>query len=214
MYKRLSRPPGHVKGGAKPGQREGTWRMWKSKYRVVVSALLVATLLVVVTLHSTSRLTPALGSSSTILSGNGLNVPKGMAVVGTQVWVANAGNSTISRFNQDGTSAGNPLSGNGLNGPRGGAVVNSQVWIPNTSNSTISLFNTSGTSAGGPLSGNGLDGPEAAAVIGGAQVWVPNYGGNSVSVFSLAGTSAGTPLSGNGLTNPHAVAAVGAQVWV
>jgi hypothetical protein len=39
--------------------------------------------------------------------------------------VSNHGNSTLSLFNLDGTSAGSPLAGNGLNQPHGIAAVGS-----------------------------------------------------------------------------------------
>src|SRR5207237_149019 len=151
--------------------------------RVIGTGLVVAWLcmLVAAVLGSPIRVRPTTASTTTstlaALSGNGLNVPKGIAVVGSQVWVANNGTSTLSRFNQDGTSAGSPLSGNGLTGPRSGAVVNPQVWIPNLNNSTISLFNTNGTSAGSPLTGNGLNAPEGTPPVG-TQVWVANNNAN------------------------------------
>jgi hypothetical protein len=92
---------------------------------------------------ATASNTPVPGGTPVALatvSGNSLSTPKGIAQVGTQVWVANNATSTISRFNQDSTPAGSPLSGNGLSGPRAGVAVNSQVRIPNYNNGTLSLF--------------------------------------------------------------------------
>jgi hypothetical protein len=74
------------------------------------------------------------------VSGNSLSTPKGIAQVGSQVWVANNATNTISRFNQDGTQADSPLSGNGLNRPYGMAVVGSQVWVANAGTNTISRW--------------------------------------------------------------------------
>src|SRR6266702_1117349 len=156
--------------------------------RINGTGLVIAWLctLVAAVLGSPIRVLPTTASTSApialaTLSGNGLNVPKGIAVVGTQVWVANNGTSTISRFNQDGTSAGTPLSGNGLNSPYGIAMVGAQVWVSNHGNNTISLFTPNGTSAGSPLSGNGLNGPRGGAAMG-SPVWIPNYNNSTLSL--------------------------------
>jgi acid phosphatase type 7 len=147
------------------------------------------------------------------ISGNGLSSPTGIAAVGTQVWVANTGNNTISRFNQDGTSAGAVLSGNGVSAPYGIASVNGQAWVINRNANTISRFNSDGTSAGSALSGNGLSSPEGIGMAVG-QVWVSNDGTGTVSRFNLDGSSAGAALSGNGLNHPRGPGVAGAHVWV
>src|SRR2546423_9864629 len=117
--------------------------------RTALSALvmttLVASLLGAAALRATGRVAPALAATSVttlpVLSGNGLNGPKGIAAVGAQVWVANNGNSSISLFNPDGTSAANPISGNGLSSPYGLAVSGAQRRLVKSAPSTISRFN-------------------------------------------------------------------------
>jgi DNA-binding beta-propeller fold protein YncE len=80
-----------------------------------------------------------------------------MTTVGTQVWVINRDNNTISLFNLDGTVAGTPLSGNGLNGPYRVTVAGTQVWVVNNDGNSVSQFHVDGTPvSGSPLSGNGL----------------------------------------------------------
>jgi DNA-binding beta-propeller fold protein YncE len=148
-----------------------------------------------------------------IVKGNGLNAPSGVAIVSSRVWVANVGNNTISEFTLTGGTAASPLSGNGLNAPYAMAVVGTQVWVVNQGNNTISRFNTDGTSAGAVLTGNGLSAPEGIAVIG-SQVWVSNDGNNTISRFTTSGGSAGSALSGNGLARPRNPALIGTQVWV
>jgi len=60
------------------------------------------------------------GSPNPIV-GNGINDPRGIAVVGSEVWVANVGfpGNFISIFNFDGTAGTgiNPISGNNMNNP-------------------------------------------------------------------------------------------------
>src|SRR2546423_6869793 len=166
--------------------------------RTALSALLMTTLLAsllgAAALRATGRVAPALGATSVttlpVLSGNGLNGPKGIAAVGAQVWVANNGNSSISLFNPDGTSAGNPISGNGLSSPYGLAVVGAQVWLVNPTTSGISRFNPDGRSAGAGLTGNGPSRAKGISVVG-IQVWVSN-GHNTIHLFNPDCSSAGS----------------------
>src|ERR1035437_2669700 len=149
--------------------------------------------------------------------GNGLNAPRGIAVVGTQVWVADYGAASISRFNLDGSAYGAALSGNGLYGPWGIVVVGTEVWVANN-NSTISRFNLDGTVySGGNIAThfNGLNGPRCMAVVG-SQVWVTNGDiPGTISRFNTDGTAyGGGNLSGNGMSNITGIAVVGSTVWV
>lgn len=133
-------------------------------------------------------------SAGSYYSGNGLNFPWSLAVVGSTVWVSN-NNNTVSLFDFSGGSAGSPLSGNGLNIPKAVRVIDTLVWVLNNGNNTISLFNTDGTSAGSPLSGNGLDNPQEMCIVD-DEVWVINAAGytvnqGTVSRFNFDGTSAG-----------------------
>jgi DNA-binding beta-propeller fold protein YncE len=102
-------------------------------------------------------------------------------VVNSQVWIPNLNNSTLSRFNADGTSTGSPLSGNGLNAPEEATPIGTQIWVANNNANAVSLFNADGTSAGSPLTGNGLNQPHGIAAVGNNQVWVVNAGTNTIS---------------------------------
>ena len=86
------------------------------------------------------------------LTGNGLNGPHGISVVGQEVWITNSLNHTISRFKPDGTSAGSVISGNKLRNPIFIEVVNDKVWVGNTGSGnntySISRFNFDGSAAG------------------------------------------------------------------
>lgn len=146
-----------------------------------------------------------------------LNHPRGLAVVtgaptGTEVWVANYFENSLSRFHTDGTSAGAPITGNGLANPIGVAVVGSQVWVANYtdgSNGSISRFNLDGTSAGTAITGH-FSAPRGIAVINGSEVWV-SEGGNTVWVFNTSGTFLKSYSPGGQI---YGIAQVGSQVWL
>lgn len=160
-------------------------------------------------------------SISPVLSGNGMNGPKDMALVGNVIWVVNASANSISLFNPDGTTAGNQITGNGLAYPYGITTVpvssGTQVWVTNKNpiNNvfTISRFNPDGTIAGAVLSQNGLSYPKDMGVVGN-QVWISNSTTSTISRFNFDGTSAGKPITGNGLANPGGIAVVGNEAWV
>lgn len=129
------------------------------------------------------------GTINTSYSGNGLNGPQGVAVVGSQVWVVNNGNSTISRFNPDGTSAGAVLSGGGLTGLYGIMLNGTKVWVSSYS-SKIFVFNTDGTVGGSTItiSSNGGD-MALVSDVSGTYVWV-NLGNDTIQFLNTDGTSA------------------------
>lgn len=136
----------------------------------------------------------------------------GLAVVGSQVWLTNDINNSISRLNTDGTTATSDITGNGLNNPQQMAIVNSQVWVSNYDNNTISRFNQDGTSAGSVISGNGLNRPAGIVQVG-SYAWVANTGACQMSKFNLDGSSAGL-LSASICANPLALVVSGGSSYV
>src|SRR5205823_1187825 len=150
------------------------------------------------------------------ITGTSLSSPAGIGIVSSQsqVWVANDGNSTISRFNVNGTSAGTALTG--IANPRGGVVVSvngtQQAWVPSHAGSIYRL-DTNGNQVAATITGNSLDNVESLGLVG-SQIWAPDSGG-SVSTFNPDGSVAtGSPVTDGAFSDIHGVAQVGSQVWI
>ena len=147
----------------------------------------------------------------TTYSGNGLAGPNGLALVGDQVWVANAtnGNTTISRFNLDGTAAG-VLSDPSLSQPWSLCVAGDVVWVSNVGTRTISRFTMDGTFYD-VISLNTLGPPAVQNLIAvGSQVWLtaggsPGYG---IYRFNFDGSFVGPALSDAHGGNPFTLCLV------
>jgi streptogramin lyase len=151
-------------------------------------------------------------------SGNGMSAPGSVAVDNAgQVYVTNAGASTVSVF----TSAGTPrlltpILTAGLH-PKDAAVdINSNVWITNGGGSSVSEFSNTGVSAANsPFTGNGLSSPAGIAIDPNGNVWIADSGSKEVLAF----TTAGAPLSGSPFSFPNEVIPFGiaidgtADIW-
>jgi hypothetical protein len=143
-------------------------------------------------------------------SGGGLNSPQGIAADQSgNIWVANAGNSSVSEFSPAGTalSPSNGFTSGGINAPYALAVDQSgYVWVANSGNNTITklITGTNGTSYGNSTT---LSTPKGIAIDGSGNVWVSNSGNSTVSAFTTSGTAiTGSPFSGAGITTPVAIA--------
>ena len=145
-------------------------------------------------------------------TGGGLNQPNGIAVDGTgNIWTANQGGASISKFSTTGVAAAtNGYPNAGLSTPKGIAIDGlGNVWVANSGNNTVSEYN--GSTFSSP-SGGTLSTPTGIAIDSSNDVWVANNGNNSISEF-VSGT--GTQYPGGGLDNPLGIAldAFG-NVWV
>jgi streptogramin lyase len=145
-------------------------------------------------------------------TGGGLNQPNGIAVDGSgNVWTANQGGASISKFSTIGVAAAtNGYPNAGLSAPKGIAIDGlGNVWVANSGNNTVSEY--SGSTFSSP-SGGTLSAPTGIAIDSSNDVWVASNGNNSVSEF-VSGT--GTQYLGGGLDNPLGIAldAFG-NVWV
>lgn len=130
-----------------------------------------------------------------------LNTPAGVAVDSSgNVWVANAGNASITEFGTDGSYQ-TTVSNGGLLEPTHIAIDGSgNLWVSNSASgtNTISEFNSTGTAiTGSPFSGGGLNTPEGLAVDAQGHLWVANSGANVLSEFNV---SNGSPVSSTGYT--------------
>lgn len=104
------------------------------------------------------------------------------------VWVANAGNDTVSVLAQSGLPAIGPLSDNGLSRPVAIAIdANGEAWVVNNGGSSVSIFKNDGQVASTP---NAIVGskPTAIAVDPLGSVWVANSASNSLTKLSLTGS--------------------------
>jgi len=90
-------------------------------------------------------------------TGGGLNQPNGIAVDGTgNIWTANQGGASISKFSTTGVAAAtNGYPNAGLSTPKGIAIDGlGNVWVANSGNNTVSEYNgsTFSSPSGGTLS--------------------------------------------------------------
>lgn len=137
---------------------------------------------------------------------SGFSSPSGLAVDASgNVWVANAGNNTVSKLTHTGAAAsGSPFTG-AMNAPSSIAFdASGNAWITNKGNNTLTELTGSGTVAtGSPFSGGGLNQPRGIAFDSTGKGWVAN--GGSASVTLVNGTIL-TNLTGTGITLPIGIA--------
>ena len=137
-----------------------------------------------------------------------LNSPSSIATDASgNVWITNAGNSSVTKLDASGALVVNTTAG-GLNSPNAIAIDGSgNAWVTNAGNSTVTKLNAAGTS-GTAFSANGLSAPKSIVVDGDGDIWVANSDTNAVSAFTPSGTAlTGSPFSGAGATTPVSVAA-------
>jgi hypothetical protein len=155
-------------------------------------------------------------------TGGGLNSPYAIAIDGEgNAWIANLGNSTITKLAPTGatltTSAGNN-NGNPI-GPVGVAIdLSGNAWIVNAVSSSLTKYAASGAllSPASGYFGGGLAVPQAIASDSLGNIWVANYL-NSVSKFSNGGTpiSPANGYTGGGVGGPVAIAIdPSGDVWI
>lgn len=123
------------------------------------------------------------------------------------VWVANGGNSTLSKLDAT-TGAATIYSGGGLSGPSGLAFDQAgNVWVTNRTASTLSVFNSAGTGTAVTLS-SGLSSPTDIAIDGTNQLWITNSGNSSLTHVVVNGVAvvSSTSVTGGGVNAPLAVA--------
>ena len=155
-------------------------------------------------------------------TGAGLNNPFAIAIDAEgNAWVANIGNSTVSKLNALGAPL-SPATGNTNGtpvGPVGVAIdLSGDAWIVNAVSSSLTEYASSGAllSPAAGYTGGGLAVPQAIASDALGNTWVANYQG-SVSKFSNGGTPISPPggYSGGGVAGPVAIAVDGSgSVWV
>lgn len=139
----------------------------------------------------------------------GFSTPSASAVdAGGNLWVANAGNNSVSLLNPAGSPvSGSPFTGGGLSTPSAIAIdASGNAWIADSGSSKLSVFTPAGS--GVQTGAAGLASPSAVAIDGQGIVWVANSGNSTVTAVTASGTTATSSNSyGAGGTNaPTAVA--------
>ena len=132
----------------------------------------------------------------------GLNEPAALAFDGSgNLFVANAGNGTVSEFAPGGTTPFATLTG--LTNPAALAFDgSSHLFVANSGNATVSEFAPGATTPFATLTG--LSDPVALAFDGSGNLFVANGTGNTVLKFAPGATTPSATLTG--LSNPNALA--------
>ena len=153
--------------------------------------------------------------------GGGMNGPQDLAIDSKgNVWVANNGNNSLSKFSPGGAavSTSTGYTGGGLSSPYGLAIdASDNVWVANggTAGSNLSEFNSSGqpVSASG-YNGSGLTRLLRVAIDVGGNVWAVSTVNGSLNKFSSSGQLSNS-YTGNGVNGPYGIAIDGSgNVWV
>jgi len=133
--------------------------------------------------------------------------PYAVAFDGINIWVTNANDSTVSRFDPS-TGARVDFATGG--GPAGLAFDGTSMWIANRAENTVSKMN--------PATGARVDyatgvNPIAVA-FDGTSIWVANAGSNTVSKIDPNGPPPGVPVDYAVGSSPAGVAFDGSNIWV
>ncbi len=145
-------------------------------------------------------------------TGGALNSPWGVAVDASgNVWVANRGSATVSKFSPVGAvlSGTNGYTGGGVNAPIGIAIDGSgNAWTANYGNSSVSELNSSGVpQSGSGFTGGGVSSPYGIAIDASSHVWISNSS-TALSEFS----NSGSPISSSGYTGGGVNASYGVAI--
>ena len=170
-----------------------------------LAALVAAVALFILSSHSVTSDSGPLHLTTTRV-GKG---PAGVAVGEGSVWVANAGDDTVSRLDaKTGKPAGTPIPVG--NAPFGVAVGEGSVWVANVDNTVSQLDAKTGKPTGTPI----RVGKEPRSVaVGEGSVWVTNTADHTVSrLDAKTGKPIEAPIRvGNA---PFGVAVGEGSVWV
>ncbi len=167
-------------------------------------------------------------------TSGGISWPQGtVSDRGGNIWIANCGNDSVTRY-----AGGNPLSftrlGNlGITKPFDIAFNGrGQAFVTGNGNSAVAILQPNGTAAAPPITSGGIDKPLGIAADSHGNMWVANSRfvdipcpGKSVQPTTTPGSltliaatgrvSRSAPFTGGGLTTPWGIAVDGqSNVWV
>jgi hypothetical protein len=121
----------------------------------------------------------------------GLNGPKGLAVSGSNLFVASEGSGTIGEYTTAGATV-NAALVSGLNTPQGLAVSGSDLFVANLLSNTIGEYTTAGATVNAALV-TGLKGPGGVAVSG-SDLFVANSNLGTIGEYTTAGATVNAAL--------------------
>lgn len=161
-----------------------------------------------------------------MITGNGLDNPSGIALIGSNVWVVNRYNKTISIFNIDGTPKGVLVNLSDNRIPlnvrlTGIASIGQEIWITDEENGKIYPLDSTGSLIADPITHISLDAPLALAKMGN-EIWVinSNYHSKLNSVPDIvrldgAGAYLGSITNTGRLVDelPIDIITVGSEAW-
>ncbi len=130
--------------------------------------------------------------------------PAGMAFDGTNMWVANATDNTVTELSPNGTTIGTFDVGSD---PQGIAFDGANMWVANATDNTVTELSPNGSTIGTFSVGNGPDG----IAFDGTSMWVANANANTVTELSPNGSTIGTFSVGS---DPDGIASDGTNMWV
>jgi DNA-binding beta-propeller fold protein YncE len=130
--------------------------------------------------------------------------PDGIATDGTNMWVANGGDSTVTERSPTGKTLGTFPVGDG---PVAIASDGTNMWVANDGDSTVTELSPAGATLGTFPVGAGPD----AIASDGTNMWVANGGDSTVTELSPAGATLGTFSVGQ---SPDGIASDGTNMWV
>jgi YVTN family beta-propeller protein len=136
--------------------------------------------------------------------------PSALAVGAKSVWVANAGDGTVTRIEaSSGRVIGDPIRVGGR--PTDLAVADGVVWVTNFDDATVTRIDAaSQTVTGDPIQ---VGRRPRSLAIGDGSVWVTNAGDGTVTrIDATTGTVTGAPIPVG--TDPREVAFGAGAVWV
>jgi sugar lactone lactonase YvrE len=156
----------------------------------------------IVSFDTTGNNGSTIAATKAVFTSTNLSLPQGLAFDSTgNLYAANVGDDTISKFNSSGAYLSNITTN--LNGPIGLAFDSTgNLYAANLYNSTISKFNSSGAYLSNITTN--LNGPIDLAFDSSDNLYAANYNNNSISKFDSAGTFL-SQINSN-LSNPAGLA--------
>ena len=151
--------------------------------------------------NSIVKFTP--GGTGSVFASSGLNDPHGLAFdSASNLYVANANNSTIEKFTPGGV--GSVFASSGLNVPDSLAFDSAgNLYVTNQSGNTITKFTPGGV--GSVFASTGLNSPSGLAFDSAGNLYAANYSSNTIEEFSALGADLGV-FASSGMHNPIGLA--------
>ena len=138
----------------------------------------------------------------------GLSNPSSAGFDGSgQLWVSNAGDNTVTRF--DVTGAPTTISGGGLSAPSGIALdASGNAWVTNKTGNSVTTITSAGSASPASITAGTLSKPTGIAIDGLGNLWISNSGSSQVSEIGISGTTVTSNVnySTGGVSAPIAIA--------